>query len=238
MAVRKTPVPTFHPHTYIGFGGTLNSGAEYPEIWTCGIRALDVAAGALPVADCQAYADEIAPKLATWFGYTSAGSGQQGFPASCKLEWLKVNNILPNGKYADAVTHSHNYAPIVAGTESGHQVAFQPDIIALAVSWTTDYKRDKAGRGRIYLPNYHVAPTAPGGMTVSAAVTTDWVNTGQKLLDVIRNSTGTHQATPIIAATTGEFHTITGVRVGSTLDVQRRRKSAVPETYMSGPWPT
>jgi len=238
MAVRKTPIPTFHPHTYIGFGGTLNSGVSYPEIWTCGIRALDVAAGALPIADCQAYADEIQTKLATWFGYTSGGGGQQGFPSTCKLEWLKVNNILPNGKYADPVTHGHNYAPTIAGKVVAGGAAFQPDIISLAVSWTTDYKRDKAGKGRIYLPNYHVPPTAPGGMTAYAGHPSYWVQTGQLLLDVIRNSTGTHQATPIIAATTGQFHTITGVRVGSTFDVQRRRKSAVPETYVSGPWPT
>ena len=233
MATRKTPVPTFHPHTYIGFGGTLNSGATYPEIWTCGIRALDVASGAVPIGNPQGYADEIQTTLAAWFGYTSV-PGAVGFPNTAKLEWLKVNNILPNGKYADPGTHGHNYSPVVAGHGDSPTV---PDIMSLAISWTTDYKRSKGGKGRMFVPNYNVQLASAGAMTAATGQTDHWLLTGQKLLDVIRNAGGTHQATAIIASTTGEFHTITGVKVGSTLDVQRRRKSAVPDTYAAGPWP-
>lgn len=238
MATRKTPVPTFYPHTYVGFGGTLNTGATYPEIWTCGVRVIDVAAGALPLADPQGYADEIATTLQAWYTHAPSGGGQQGFPATATLEWLKVNNILPDGKYADGITHGHNYSPAVPGavTVAGH--VFQPDIMSLAISWTTDYKRARAGKGRIYLPNYHVAMLEPGGMTTQVGYTSYWLATGQALLDVLRNSAGTHQATPVICSTFGDHHPITGVRVGSTLDVQRRRKSAVPETYAAGPWPT
>jgi len=236
---RKTPIPTFYPHTYVGFGGMLNTGADFPEIWTCGVRVIDVSTGGLPLADAQAYADEIQTPLKAWFQFQPGGAGQQGFPTTSTLEWLKVNNILPNGKYADPVTHQHLYAPIGVGKVGPTDVTnYNVDIISLVCSWTTDYKRAKAGKGRIYLPNYHVATKHPGGMEAQSGYTGYWVTTAQKLLDVLRNSGGAHQATPIICSTTGEHHTITGVRVGSTLDVQRKRKSAVPEMYASGPWPT
>lgn len=228
--VRKTPVPVFHPHSYVAFGGVLNTTAGTPEIWQCGMRVFAHGeTGTLH--DHDAYLSQIQTPLYTWFQSTTAG---QKFPQTARLDWIKANPINASGLYSDPSTHRYDYATGKLGQSTG---PFVPDILCVCVSFKTAYSRGRAARGRMYLPNYAQNPTTAGSMDISTADATSWATCGAHLLDVIANAAGAQKADPIIASgIAGDYHPIVGVRCGTVMDVQRRRKSGLTEVYENASW--
>jgi len=217
----------YAPHTLVTFGGVLNTGAATPEIWQSGVRVTDVVGGG-PLADHDAYLAGIKDPLGTWFEVT----GSAGFPATATLNWIKANPINAAGKYADDTTHLYDYPTPVAGGGVAPFFSPVPDILCLAISWTTAKARGKSHAGRIYLPNYSMPVVTPGSMRAQGGLNALWRDRGLALLALLANS-NVH-AVPIIASSAGPTAQITGVRVGDVIDVQRRRKDALKESYVSG----
>ena len=221
-------VVLYTPHTLVAFGGKLNVGAPDSEIWQCGVRVEASVAGQL--VDPGGYMQQIKDPLAAWF--STAGSNG-GFNVNAQLKYLKVNNIGANGKYSDPSTNVFDYPG--AGIVGGQNQAPKPDIMCLCLSWATDVAVRKgayATHGRIYPPNYDLEVVTPAGMRVTPATTAAWTAKAIDLLTLL--NAGPILAFPVIASPhAGEIRRISGVRVGDVMDVQRRRKSALAETYAS-----
>jgi hypothetical protein len=219
-------VPSYHPHTLVTFGGTLNVAQPDHEIWQCGVRVMKPGNPGAPLDDHDAYLASINAGLATWFGIQDAPS----IPNAARLEWVKANPIQADGTYSDDVTHLYDYpAPVPGGMQNPTVV---PDILCVCLSWQTRKairRHQYATHGRIYPPNYGVYGQA-GAMRLNAGQSAAWAARGAALLTILAGTTV--PAIPVIASGHGgEYEHITGCRVGDVYNVQRRRKSAVAEVY-------
>lgn len=204
-------VPNYVPHLLTAFGGTLTGG----EIWQCGVRGQP--ANDLTFSDRQDIADGIAARLPTYF---STGANQMSSAAT--LKYVKVNQIGQDGTYVGN--------PITVDTPDtpGPSSSGIPDILGCCFSWTTDMKRGLAHTGRIYPP---VALTSRSNMVISQAEREQFVAAAKALFYVLLGDTSNPGMQPRVISSQGPWNFITGVRVGSIIDVQRRRKNALVEVY-------
>lgn len=209
-------------HCLVAMGGhfTVPGGTE---VWESTIRVTPTGSpGHMP--DPGSYMLEIAAAIGSWFQHADTAAATTTF-----LDYLKVNNIDADGHYHDGFTNIFNYPQPTAGTG----VEKLSIIECVAMSWGTEVTRGKAARGRMYFPNRAVVPDTPGLITVSAAgAHFVWVR-AWALLEILRNVAGTQQAVPVVVSrSAGIMRIIESVRVGRVVDVQRRRKNAVPELYV------
>lgn len=212
----------YPPHHLLVFGGTLNVGAQAGgEIWQCGIRVTGVG----DTEDDTLAA--IGPRLLSWF------SGQVGnMRSDSKLTFIKLNAIGPEGRYVNRGT---THVTFVGNPPSGATASSVPNFLSLAFSWTTDKPRGLAHTGRIYPPFALVDSNTAraGGTDVTKAVAS-----AKALLTAVAPSGGQGTgAAPVVASAQGPLQTITGVRVGDVIDVQRRRKDKAKEAYSASTWP-
>lgn len=223
----------FSPHTLVAFGGGLTNGTTDDEIWQCGVRICKNDGSGNPDGPLDspaAYMGAIATPLGDWFG-----DDDNQMSSASDLQWLKVNNIAADGKYSSSgATNQHDYETPVAGAVASHV----PSMLTLAWSWTTAIARGPGHTGRIFPPvslpsqtSNELTSTVTGFMKAAAAA----------LLDVIFNESGAGDTSvvPVVASRVNATNTaVTGIRVGSVIDVQRRRKNALLEVYNSTVWPT
>lgn len=103
--------------------------------------------------------------------------------------------------------------------------------------------RGIASNGRIY-PPISLTVTA-GSPRVGASMQNSARDAGKALLSAINQPTGgTFAIAPCVVSRgangglgAGALELITSVRVGNVVDVQRRRKNALKESYVSANWP-
>lgn len=123
------------------------------------------------------------------------------------------------------------YSTPQAGTYSGSVI---PQA-SIAVSLVTDLPRGLASKGRIFLPSgFGDVGNTDGKLST---VTTNAIATRTKtFLDAINTIGDSVVPAGAIAITsnvrTGAVNTVTGVRVGNLVDVQRRRRNRLTETYV------
>lgn len=214
-------------HALVTFGGTVvGSASTEDEIWQCGVRLDGDDSGFL--SDPDSYLSDIATPLETW--YAASSSVMRG---DSHLKWVKANNIAADGTYADPVTHVHDYATPVAG---GAAAGPMPAMLTCCFSWVTAAARGPAHTGRIYPPVWLPATSSE---IISDANRTSYANSGKDLLLVLANGFADVFGQPSVVSKVGIGYKrhITGVRVGSVIDVQRRRKNALPEVYSSVAFP-
>jgi hypothetical protein len=225
--------PNWPAHALVQLSGDIaGSGpTTYDEIWSCNLRVVSDSDGFLGFPDEAATA--FAAKFGAWWG--GIASNMSG---AARLKEIKVNNITPAGHYQDAVTWSAGVGPGVGATPQGTCPAF----VTVCWSWTTAKARGSASNGRIYLPN--MWGTIGGGSVITGAVQTSMVASAKSFLDCVRTAT-TPLNGPIHPAVVSPgglrigpgMNRITGVRVGRVIDVQRRRKNAINESYAVSAWP-
>lgn len=224
----------YTPHSLVAFGGALTSSIGGDEIWECTVRGFagvpTAAPSGLPLSNPEQYLSEVGPKLRTWFSSASAG-----IPAEVTLNYLKMNTIGADGRYSDPESHTYDFTPPQAG---GYGSAVgRPAFLSIALSWGTLRARGPASRGRIYLPNYSKATFA--GSVISGGDAQSVRQSGLTLLDTLANN-GSEEAQfqpCVVSKISGLYSPIKSVRVGNVYDVQRRRKNALAETYVSAAWP-
>lgn len=217
----------YPPHALVQFGGELGQLSGPPEIWSCGIRvvAFSAGGGAAYLSDPQAYATALGAKLVPWF------SANTQIPLKAVLTFLKVNNIAPDGKYVDPITHQAS----IGRTAGGGGAAGAPAFCSVALTLETGVTRGHASRGRIYLPNYVPVPT---GCQISAGDVTTALTQGKNLLNAISTAViGTGGAVPIVASKlgTGAWRQVTALSVDNIYDYQSRRKDRAQSTRTTGP---
>nr|CRY96089.1 hypothetical protein [uncultured prokaryote] len=229
MAVKKalaTAPRNYAPHIAVVIGGNLVSEVQV-EIWQCTINVLP-ASGAVLDFDTDGYLLSIQAALQTWWEYPGYKNGN-----TATLTFVKANAIGADGHYESSTeTSFYDYSPATAG---GGAIV-HPDILCSVTSWTTDKARGPGSKGRIYLPNQW----GDGAhMTISSADQSGIMDAGKGLLHVLQNTAvPAVQTVPVVASGVNATNTpITGVAAGNVLDVQRRRKNALVETYTHAEWP-
>lgn len=207
-------------HVLVEFGGTLpEPSGQTPqnEIWACGVRCVDNNSQGYTTSQ-EDFLTRMAPLLATWFNKVASAMA-----SNAALTYLKINNIAPDGKYADPVSHTHLYATPVPGGAAPHL----PGFLSLAYTWETGFTRGRAARGRIYPPNFSYSSDgtsdAPSGtMTAAATAGADLLNSV-----FVFHSTGPENFLQpcVVSRVDGTLRKIIGVTADNTFDVQRRRKN-------------
>lgn len=238
MTTAQPPTLTYAPHTLVVFGGLFNGGPPNGDAWQCGIRVAEGTVGpdandnGAPLATPAAYITDLQATLKTWF---LALVGTVGCSGSATLNWIKVNNIGANGKYSDPLnTHRYDYAVPVNGPVT---TAGQCYVMTLAYTWNTLRARGAGAHGRVYLP---LGLPAQGSPIIGN--TTNYATHGKNLLAAIARPVGAASAAngvfPIVASgRIAQNLQINGVKVGTVMDTQRRRKLQIPETYYSTTFP-
>lgn len=229
---------TYAPHTLVAFGGNINGGPPGGDVWQCGIRVVegtvapDGSASGAPLATPVAYMSDLQATLRTWFTTAVTGVGCAG---GATLAWLKVNNIGSDGKYSNpSTTNRYDYATPGTGPVS---TAGQCPMITLAYTFTSLRARGPGSKGRIYLPL-----NIPAQYSSQLGTVANYVTHAKNLLAAIARPVGAASAAngvfPVIASGRNATNfQINGVRVGNVMDVQRRRKNAITETYTSSTYP-
>lgn len=218
----------YSPHALVEFRGIWTDSEAANESWAFGIRVMRSGGGKLNSPD--AYIGDINGPIATWWA-TAAST----MCSRAKLTTLKVNNINPDGKYADPVTHFHDYGAGIGGLTT-HAV---PGDMSTVWSWSTSFQsRGPGSRGRVYPPNCGPGPSS--AFYISTANQTAGLTAAKALLSLLSvNSDGdSHLIIPIIASkVNGNTQKIDTVRVGRVIDVQRKRRRQVSESYATSTWP-
>lgn len=222
----------FSPHYRLTFGGTLSEGDSGPidEIWQCNVSLLPYGGGTL---DEDLYMEQIDPTIRAWFSDTASGMSN-----AAVLNFLKCNEIGADGRYTSRTTsHRRDLTPT-----GGAVTPQNPEIISCCLSWITGVARGPGSKGRIYPPN----PTygSRSSMLIASSEQGAAAAAGVKLLQVLNNANdGPFRPTPlghyedarpvVASSVNGSLNGIIGCRAGSVKDVQRRRKDAIRETYVT-----
>jgi hypothetical protein len=205
---------------------------ELPEIWQCGVRGVPNDGSGLTLADAESFLDTIKPRFQTWYANHSRCRND------ASLDWIKCNRIAANGKYADpGVTHMRRYTPGVVGPSA----SVVPTILGVCWSWRTARTRGPGSHGRIYPPVF--IPSGPS-MVIDAGESNNQLAAAKDFLGVLAEpnfpTLGDGFAVCVVSDQ-GVIEPVTSVRVGNVIDVQRRRKNQLAETYASfggPPWST
>lgn len=207
--------------------GTMYGGAEE---WSTGFYMGNVTPGdvgqAPTVADCQ----EVATAWQTFFTTANSDFSNNYLTIGCRIALTHED-----GK-ADPAGTEYYYFPVpIQGINSN--VKYPPQV-ALAATLTTDKVRGWGSKGRMYLPGISKLVTGDGRMSTTDATTIktnfrtfiNAVNTnndhGYKVIvnSAAKTTTPTHAA---------EINEVTGVRIGTVFDTQRRRRNGLIEQYQS-----
>ena len=217
-------------HWLLSFGGALAQRDE----WACNIRM--VVDGFLfddPLdssdADEEAALDNYGPAVLAFV--RSAGAR---FSPEVFLDYVKLNEISPDGTYADKST---THARYFDGTRNGGASDPAPLDQSMAVSWLTEANRGAASKGRIYLPPSPQPTFGPGGVFVQGNIQ-NTASAVATLLDALTPGiTGGLRPAVVSSGTRdrpgGAFRYITGLRIGNVPDRQSRRRRNTPEEYYS-----
>lgn len=230
-----------YQHNYITVKGSLGNGAEH---WQFGLRALNQQAADLW--DNQAIALQLAPVIEAWWRGTGYDATNKFDPMdNCKLEEVKVSAIGLDGKYIPGtVSYSHFYLPAIAGTYVTW-TGWIPQA-TICATLTTGVPRGLASHGRIYLPpSGNMATQNSGVMTAASAL--HFANNVKKLINDINPLT---TVGPVMVMSKGHgvkvdvptkkrwewtypnpgtSAAVTGCRVGTVIDTQRRRRRGLLE---------
>ena len=214
-------------HALVALGGSLPGDQAGDEIFQFGVRIYEDD-GSGYISSPETWLNDHAAAIDTW--WKSAASLCR---ADATLKFIKCNNIAPNGRYAESVTHLREYSdPGGATVPSNYMVSF----LSVAWSWTTPAQRGLAHTGRVYPPNtWAVGGTSPDVIGNAAA----HVTAAKGLLTAITGGGSGAPGRPCVVSGVGvgQIRNITGVRVGDVIDVQRRRKNDAQEHYTAAVWP-
>lgn len=216
----------FPDHWLLSWGGSLYGGQDE---WSNGIRFATPDGGGPGQVDETAMVQDFATQLSAF-----VASNGSGYSNAVAMEWVKFNQIAPNGGYVDeGTTHVVELGTAVKGPTTP---AFPPQI-SLCVSFLTPVARGYASKGRLYVPvpglvvqvaTGRVATTALQGIADSWATFLEELGNmpGLDLTDIVPSIVS---RTPLA----GAQNPINGVRVGDVLDTQQRRRNAMVETYVA-----
>lgn len=217
-------------HYLLAWGGTLHGAEEHAT----GLRFVKNAGSEIEESHAQTFMAHAATALET---YVMSAGLAQGY----KIEWIKFNEIGPEGRYANATgTNRLDLATPIAGTST----TAHPPQIACAVTLLTDAQRGMANKGRFYQGGLGLNGFAidPATGTISQAAAETFRNRVQTLLNTLNDNPGldaqfggldVHVVSKGGLAGPGVARKVTAVKVGRVLDTQRRRRGNIAESYVA-----
>lgn len=222
-------------------GHFITGGAEVIEDFAGGLRFVGPGVGSVQT---QERIEDLWKTLAAF-----VADARSFIPAGARFDHVKWNEIGTDGRYVDR-NNTLEYTPIVdaSGPASGRY----PTQVACATTWTTDFARGRASKGRTYWPT--AAPVDGNSryrLTESQQIgLAEWGLGFIRGMNLAASGSGPQVPVPgqpgpvtgdpatVVAAVMSEIGAgrsgiITGCRVGDRLDIQRRRGNRVDESYIS-----
>lgn len=201
-------------------GGDLYNGMEQ---WTLSLH--------LAYADPQSGPPESVPPAVIAACSTYFATSQM-VSQRARLQWLKLNEIGPDGRYTQLETVRHDYATPVAGTMTTANIAPQT---ALAISLRTEAQRGRAARGRYYLPMPGYQLAASNGL-LSPTDAAFYATAATTFLDALNAAFPTTGARVVVASDIGPgtVRLVTNVAVGRAFDTIRSRRAQMVEGWVEG----
>lgn len=167
------------------------------------------------------------------------GPAAQGLMSDCYIServtllGIKASPITGTGHVADLRVSQLLYKSTVP--DGNISTPMLPAECSVVGSWITQ-RIGRRGRGRIYLPPTGPSIISDGGnlAPTQAAHVTAGLVTFLEACAITPTGPGNHWALPIVTgAPYTSYAEIDGVRVGSIVDSQRRRRRQAPEVYSS-----
>lgn len=142
---------------------------------------------------------------------------------------FKLNRIGPDGRYVDATTNERVWSPVITG--SGPTGRPAQDAIACTIRGLNE--RERAGRGRMYLPMGTLTATLDGTGRISIANAS---SLAEKFHSFLQGMDGVFIDASVPALSgiaskqgAGAFQVMHTVSVGRVVDTIRSRRSAIDE---------
>lgn len=216
-------------HWRLSFGGTLLGTEE----WSCSLKIGDMTGDNKFVPESATYRNlngdqalaDVTTDVQTFF--TTPGLG---LPHTCRLTYVKFNEIDATGHYADKTrTRATYFATPVAPPGT---TLIQVPQAAIAVSLRSDLQRGVLSKGRFFLPTAF-GPESTSTALLSTANATTIANATKTLLTSLANWPGIdfNDAGPVLVSPGGRNNPDGGARrirtvaVGRVIDTQQRRRS-------------
>lgn len=212
------------PYNYIKltFGGVL---ANTEEIWTCGFHIAkqdsDVNISNLPSEE-GTKATEIVNALKEFHS-----SSDNRVPTNMRLNWVKFALIGKNGKYIGAPTEII-LDPFQSGASS---YGFIPST-AVVYTLVANKFKDPGKYNRFYLPT--IPPKNIESFKETSTQGLDRANSLKTLIQAVNAAFAADAgavAVRVISQRTTAYSAVDSIRVGDVIDVQRRRRNRLYETY-------
>jgi hypothetical protein len=220
----------YQPHTLLVWGGSYNNANLAGESWACSLRLSGVYNGA---AAWAANLNEATAKARAF--HSNAAISQ-----TCVMEWLKLNPIGPDGRYANPeLAFTEDVDPWQVGGGVANMLPLQNSI---AVTLYTSRRRGIASRGRFYTPGVPTTALASGSglldNTAQGALRTASIT----FLNALKTWSSGWTSVPVVAsqgaaggAGEGVSLPIVEVSVGRVIDTQRRRRNKLEEMHTPFP---
>lgn len=220
----------YRPHIVVQYGGRL--GTNSGEIWTNSLRFVT---SSTDVTDLQGLAEAWGSELSD--AVTSIVS-LGGYSSAAHLDWIKANAVDASGHQPNTSTNvmyaGEDFAATVGTLPAG------PYQNALVITFTTQAARGRASRGRVYVPTGSWTDGSDwdkqtGLMSLSNAEL--YRDRWAAFLTDLDDNPGVDFANLRAAVVSklgtdpGNWHAISGVKVGRVIDTQRRRRNALNENY-------
>lgn len=214
------PGPFDGEHLYVQWGGNLPGG----DVFSCGIRLGNQVA--------NTGLNDITDAVANAFGAVCGDfHGRAGtlISGNAVMTYAKANVVTVEGKYKYPLTHEFIPTGIPGG---GGFTGTPPNQIALAVSTLTAVSRGPAHRGRFYLP-LPVTPAQSDGL-ISAGDASSVRLSAESFITALNAVDPAQWFVAVFSRKNpGAAHRqVTSTEVGRVLDTQRRRRNALPESYV------
>lgn len=226
---------TFKRHWLLSWGGVL---AGNQDIWSNNVRFTNDETGqpdSIPGSTLEGMLDDFVTDIRNFMRTPGLY-----ISAEVQCQWVKFNEIGPDGKYTDTGQTHARYLQGTTGTFAvinGIGSNFCPPYQSVCITTTTAKQRGPASKGRLFLPQCAppllstgmIDPTAQGAIrTAAAAFYTALGDEAGVDVTAMRPAVVSNVGTP------GPTNVITGVKVGNVPDIISRRKNAITETYLVG----
>jgi len=204
-------------HLYLQWGGKLPGN----ESWSNGLRLRKVGGGVTMSGDPASMLAGVTTALSAFHQRTTTKTNSMA-----KLSFVKLNAITTAGTYMTDSTYEQVLADLAGAVAS----PIYPNQVALAVSLETGFSRGPAHAGRVYLPMPAIDMQANGNISTGDAGPVG-VSFDTLLSDL--NAVDAAYEVAVFSRKLGAAtnRKVTGVRVGTILDTQRRRRRSLIENY-------
>ncbi len=213
-----------YPYNFIKvtFGGKLR---DTEEIWACGFH-LAKRTENISVTEFETKGPTditlIANEIKAFYNETN-----NLIPTYMRLEWVKLALIGTNGKYQTAPVE-YEYSPASGG---GSGQGFVPSTAAV-ITLVADKYKDPGKYNRFYIPI--CAPQATNQFVMTNAHIESLATTAAEMVRDINSGTtigGSELNVTAVSQRVTSYLPIASVKVGNVIDVQRRRRNKLVETY-------